>query len=78
MDWHDGSHETIRFEADPYVMGTAHPTAVHRGDYSLVVPPIVDDSGFLFVTKDSQGQVMLKRVKSLEQDPASICVGCTL
>jgi len=39
------SHITVRFEADPYVLGTAVPTAIYYGNGPLLTAPLVDADG---------------------------------
>jgi hypothetical protein len=60
-DW----HATVRFEADPYVMGTAVPAAMHTGQGALLAPPIVDANGYLYTTTDAQGLVVPVQVPEL-------------
>jgi hypothetical protein len=63
------NYGTVRFEADPYVLGTAVPVAEHRAWGDLMTSPLVDDQGYFFVLTSGQGLLEHERVPAL--DPPS-------
>jgi len=58
-------HTTVGFDADPYVLGTAVPTACHQGTKPILTAPVVDSEGILFLPMSRQGQIYPLRVPAL-------------
>ena len=60
-------HVTVRFEATPFVLGTAQPRLMRFGRGDLLGEPLVDAHGYQFITRRGSKRFDVERIGSLEQ-----------
>ena len=65
-------HVTVRFEADPYVLGTAHAVLARFEQGALLGAPLVDHFGYQFVTAKGREGLRSERITSLGQRPGLV------
>lgn len=60
-------HVTVRFEATPFVLGTAEPRLVRFGHGDLIGEPLVDSHGYQYVTRRGRKHIDVRRIESLAE-----------
>ena len=60
-------HVTVRFEATPFVLGTAKPDLMRFDQGELIGQPLVDSHGYQFVTRTGGKRFHVQRLDSLGQ-----------
>jgi hypothetical protein len=60
-------HAIVRFEATPFVLGTAKGGCIRLGQGELVSQPLVDRRGYQLVTRAAGNRISSVRVDSLER-----------
>lgn len=62
-------HVTVRFEATPFVLGTAKPRLVRLGQGDLLGEPLIDAHGYQYITRRGNDRLDVQRIRSLDQPP---------
>ena len=65
-------HVIVRFEAEPYVIGTSHAVLARFGQGALLGAPLVDHAGYQIVTGRSSNRIRSDRIGSLGQRPGLV------
>lgn len=60
-------HVTVRFEADPFVLGSAKPRLMRFDGGDLLGQPLVDAHGYQFVTRRGRKRLDVQRIESLDE-----------